>query len=174
MVFLPFTSVKFCQLLLSSLTLEIYTTYLSHFPSVLILISFFNALPHSSLLYSTPLPHSPPLPYLVLLFSSLLYSSNHLLQLFLLNFSAFISFPLRRSSLLSSSSYLLPLYISIPLSLLYSSTSFFFTLLLSLLFPCLPIDYYHCSHLKSPERQSATVGILTYFVRATRRAHFKI
>ena len=121
MVFLPFTSVKFCQVLLSSLTLEIYTNYLLHFPSVLILISFFNTLPHSSLLYSTPLPRSPPLLYLVLLFSPLLYSSNHLLQLFLLNFSAFVSFPLCRSSLLYSSSYLLPLYISTPLSLLYST-----------------------------------------------------
>ena len=120
MVFLPFTSVKFCQVLLSSLTLEIYTNYLLHFPSVLILISFFNTLPRPSLLYSTPLPRSPPLPYLVLLFSPLL-SYNHLLQLFLLNFSAFVSFPLCRSSLLYSSSYLLPLYISTPLSLLYST-----------------------------------------------------
>ena len=30
------------------------------------------------------------------------------------------------------------------------------------------------SHLNSPERQSATVGMDTYFVRATRRAHFRI
>ena len=30
------------------------------------------------------------------------------------------------------------------------------------------------SHLNSPERQSATVGMDTYFVRATRKAHFRI
>ena len=31
-----------------------------------------------------------------------------------------------------------------------------------------------CLYLKRPDRQSATVGILTYFVRATRRAHFRM
>ena len=87
MVFLPFTSVKFCQLLLPSLTLEIYTTYLLHFPSVLILISFFNTLPRPSLLYSSTSFSSTPLPRSSLLSSPLLYS-NHLLQLFPLNFSA--------------------------------------------------------------------------------------
>jgi hypothetical protein len=30
------------------------------------------------------------------------------------------------------------------------------------------------SYLNKPERQSARVGMLTYFVRATRRAHFRI
>ena len=120
------------------------------------------------------------------------------------NVSNLIAFFTTLTSLLalsSSNHYFILLYSCSHLFLLYSSTSFFSTLPTpSSLPPSFPLlvsiplityvfstplptssllfyhvcDFHHCSHLKSPERQSATVGILTYLVRATRRAHFKI